>query len=102
MRNECFLIFASVLFCIPVRLRAAATLDAESSQRNNRMSHTEVMVLPTSLTTRNALLRAFRWLLGRAKYSAETYTTRMPEVIDRAYGVDFSSPVPESNTRTKQ
>jgi hypothetical protein len=59
MKNECFLIFASVLFCIPVRARA------------------------------------FRWLLDQTNYSADTDTTRVPEVINRAYGFDFSSPVPE-------
>ena len=102
MRNECFLIFASVLFCIPVRLRTAATSDTESGQNNPRMSHTEVMVSPTNVSTRNALLRAFRWLLDQANNSAETDKTWMPEMINRAYGVDFSSPVPESNTRTMQ
>ena len=66
------------------------------------MSHTEVTVLPTSVSTRNALLRPFRWLLDQANYSAETNTIRMPEVINQAYGVDFSFPVPESNTRTMQ
>lgn len=102
MKNESFLIFASVVFCIPVRMRAAVTLDTRPGQKNIRKSHTEVMVLPSSVSVRNALMRAFLWLLGQANYSAETNTTRMPKVINRDYGVDFSAPVPELNTRTMQ
>ena len=69
---------------------------------DNRKSQVEVMVLPTHMTGRNALLRAFRRLLNRTRYSAETDAARTPAVIDWAYGGECSSAGPESNTGTNQ
>jgi hypothetical protein len=102
MRNGYFLIFTSVLFCTPLRVRAAATLDTVSGKKNILMSQGEIMALSNNMSTSNALLRALRWLLEQTNCPANADTTRMPEVTNRAYGEDFLSPVPESNTRKMQ